>query len=168
MTLIRRLQQAATVGLLASLFISAQQSQGQLQLLVDGAVTPNLIPDSLAYRHFFTAVAAHPFPDPTERARQAAQLSRIGLSSADLQVLIASLTVFRTQLDAFESARASVAPGPSAGAKITALESQANNLVTNTLESLRRSLTVSGATLLDQYVKARVKAHIHIYGGSHN
>lgn len=46
---------AATVAFLACQGISAQQAQGHLQVVVDGSVTPDLIPDSLAYRHFFTA-----------------------------------------------------------------------------------------------------------------
>ena len=168
MSYMRHLQLAATVAFLACQGITAQQAQVHLQVVVDGSVTPDLIPDSLAYRHFFTAAAAHPFPDATEQARQAAHLSRIGLSAADRQVLIAGLTSFRTELDDFESARASVTPGPTTDAQVSALETQADNLVATTLQALRQSLTVYGVNLLDQYVKTRVKAHIRIYGGSHH
>lgn len=163
---------AATL-LLASQNVMAQHSHAraaapvQLPIIIDGSITPDQIPDSLAYRHFLTAIAAHPVPTPDEQARQAAQLSPLGLSATDRQALITGLAPFRTQLDSIESARASVTPSTSAAAQLTALESEANSLVANTLQSVRQSLTADGMSRLDQYVQTHVKSHIRIYGGTH-
>jgi hypothetical protein len=138
-----------------------------LPILVDGAITPNQIPDALAYRHFFTAIAAHPFPSQEEAARQSAQLSKLGLSPEDRQVLIVGLASFRTQLDQIESARANVAPGATAPAQLSALENQTNALVSTTVQGVRKALTAPGQSSLDNYLKTRVKSHIRIYGGAH-
>jgi 2-methylisocitrate lyase-like PEP mutase family enzyme len=139
----------------------------KLPVIVDGSITPEQIPDSLAYRHFFAAIAAHPFPAVTEQARQTAQLSQLNLPATDRQTLITGLASFRTQLDQIESARGAVTPGPAAAAQLAALNTQTDNLVATTLQAVRRSLTVYGWNLLDAYVKARVKGHIRIYGATH-
>jgi hypothetical protein len=138
-----------------------------LPVLVDGAITPNQISDALAYRHFFTAIAAHPFPSQAEVARQSAQLSKLGLSAADRQTLITGLASFRAQLDQIESARAGVAPGAAAPSQLSALENQTNALVATTVQGVRQSLTASGQSSLDAYVRTHVKAHIRVYGGAH-
>jgi len=153
--------------------ISAQGAQAQtaapmqLSVIVDGAATPNLIPDALAYQHFLTAIAAHPFPSTEEQARQSAQLSALGLSPADRQALIANLAPFRAQLDNIQSARAAVGSGPSAPTQLMNLRSQESTLAATTLQKIQGSLTADGMSLLDQYVRTHVKAHIKIYGGTH-
>ena len=158
---------------LACQTVSAQHAQHQagapiqLPVIVDGSITPDQIPDSLAYQHFLTAIAAHPFASAGEQARQAAQLSPLGLSPADRQTLIAGLASFRTQLDGIQSTLASVTPGPAAPAQLMDLRTQASSLVATTLQSIRQSLTADGVNSLDQYVKTHVKARIRIYGGTH-
>jgi len=147
----------------------AQQPQSQpaiqLPVAVDGSVTPGQIPDSLAYQHFFAAIAAHPFPSQQESARQSAQLSPLGLSAEDRQTLIAGLASFRTQLDQINTARAGITPGPNSSAQLTSLRTQETALVASTLQAIRQSLSTDGVSRLDQYVRTHVKARIKIYGG---
>jgi hypothetical protein len=87
----------ALAAFLACQTASAQAQTGapmQLPVLVDGSVTPGQIPDSLAYQHFLTAIAAHPSPTVEEQARQSAQISPTGLSPADRQTLVRSSRSF--------------------------------------------------------------------------
>ena len=164
---------AAGVTLMSCKAIFAQQarppasSHPQLAVIVDGSVTPNQIPDGLAYRHYLTAIATHASPSETEYARQAAQIAPLGLSSADQGALISALVTFRSQLDTIESSRENVVPGAAAAAQISGLETQVNNLVAATIQSIRQMLTPTAANTIDQYVKTHVKTHIKIYGGTH-
>jgi len=47
----------------------------QLVVVVDGSTNPELIPEALAYQHFFLAVASHEQPSAQETLRQDAQLA---------------------------------------------------------------------------------------------
>ena len=76
-------------------------------------LSPDSIPDTLAFRHYFMAIAAHPAPSTEEGARQAAQLFPLGLSTVDRENLIKVLAAFRTKLDGIESARSQVLAGGS-------------------------------------------------------
>jgi hypothetical protein len=150
--------------------IHPQSSSGataQLPVLVDGSKTPDQIPDSLAYQHYFMAVAAHPSPSTDEQNRQAAQLLPLQLSPADQETLILRLASFRTQLDQLENNLANSAnatPAPNAPSQVASPNVQQAALATAALADLRQSLTPDGASRLDQYVQTRVKAHIMIYG----
>jgi hypothetical protein len=140
----------------------------QLPILVDGSKTPDQIPDSLAYQHFFMAVSAHPSPSAQEQARQAAQLLPIQLCAADQQALVSALANFRTQLDQIESALSQATSAPASASRssqIASLWAQSAALVSTTRATVQQYLTSDGAALLDQHVKTRVKAHIVIYGG---
>jgi hypothetical protein len=132
-----------------------------LPVLVDGSKTPDQIPDTLAYQHFFTAAATHPVATAPEQGRQAAQLLLLQLAPTDQQTLISGLASFQTQLDQIASA-ALLATTPD---QIAGLQTQRSALVTKTLANLQQVLTSDGASKLDQYVKTRVKVHIVIYGG---
>ena len=131
-------------------------------------MTPEQIPDALAYQHFLMAVAAHSAPSMEEQARQAAQLSPMGLSAADRQALISVLSPLREQLDGIELARSNVAPGPSASAKLVDLNAQVTGAVATARVGLIRSLTTDGLNRLDRYVQTHVKARIKVYGGGMN
>lgn len=157
----------AVAAWLAAATAYAQHPGMTLPVLVDGAKTPTQIPDSVAYRNYLKAIAAHPVPTLQEEGRQAAQLLALGLSPNDQKALIATLAPMRTQLDLIESARASSQKGPNAAAQFADFNNQEDALVASTLQNLRTSLTVEGMYKLDQYVKTHVKAHIRIYGMAH-
>lgn len=139
----------------------------KLSIIVDGSVTPEQIPDVLAYQHFLTTIAAHRSPSAQEQARQAAQVLPIGLSSADQQALIAGLTSLRDQLDAIESARAKITASGSAAAQLSDLNAQASAAVAKARTGLLQALTPDGVSRIDHYVQTHVKPRIKIYGGEH-
>jgi hypothetical protein len=135
---------------------------GTLPVVVDGSKNPQDIPDSLAYSHFFTAVAAHPSPTPQEQGRQTAQLLPLNLSVADRQNLVQALAAFRTGLDPIEAALLAQ-PTP---AQVAGLRQQKATLVAGTMTNIGSALTADGFGKLDQYVKTHVKQHIVIYGSA--
>lgn len=135
---------------------------GGLPVLVDGSKNPEKIPDTLAYQHFFAAVAAHPTPTAYEQGRQSTQLGPLQLTAADRATLITALAGFQTQLDSIASA-VLVAATPD---QLTSLQAQKVALAAATLASLRQTLTPDGASRLDHHIQTRVKAHIVIYGGA--
>lgn len=137
-------------------------SQGSLPVLVDGSKNPQLIPDALAYQHFFTAFAAHPTPTTQEQARQNAQLGPLQLAAADQAALVTTLAGFRVQLDQIVGA-VLVATTPAA---VAGLQAQKTALAAATLANLKQALTPAGASQLDRYIQTRVKTHIKIYGGA--
>ena len=72
---------------------------------VDGSVTPQLIPDTVAYRMFFQLMSEPANATPHELARQRANLAPAKLSSADLAVVFQVLVGFRVNLQqAFSNA----------------------------------------------------------------
>jgi hypothetical protein len=154
-------------AVLACRALSAQHAHGQtsqpgsptqLKVLVDGAKTPDQIPDKLAYQHFFSALSAH----PSSSARQSAQLLPLNLSAVDQQNLIQALAVFRAGLDPIEAA---LLAQPTA-AQFASLMQQKDSLLASTMAKITSSLTADGLGKLSQYVKTRVKQHIVIYGGA--
>lgn len=136
--------------------------RASLPVLVDGSKNPEQISDTLAYQHFFAAVAAHPAPTAQEQGRQSAQLAPLQLAAADREQLVTTLAAFRTHLDLIASAIAAAGTPD----KLTSLQAQKTALVVTTLASLRQTLTADGASRLDHHIQTRVKAHIVIYGGA--
>jgi hypothetical protein len=85
------------------LFRSICLAQGSTQTAlppgaIDGAVTPNLIPDVVAFRMFFVAVAETPAPGVIVSAKQQAKLNPIGLSAADQSIIVQELVQFKAAL----------------------------------------------------------------------
>src|SRR5689334_10389736 len=70
----------------------------QLPIAVNGATNPELIPDSLAFRHYFLAIAISRDAPAPERERRASLLATAGLSSADGAALIACMDGVRERL----------------------------------------------------------------------
>ena len=71
--------------------------QHTAQNIIDGAVHPELIPDSVAYRLYFVAVSETPSPLPNESSRQHAHLQKAGLSENDIQSAGKVLANFKTE-----------------------------------------------------------------------
>ncbi len=142
-------------------------SPAQLSVIVDGAKSPDQIPDDLAYQHFFIAVSVPAAPSALEKARQAAQFLPIQLSPVDQEVVGSAVTIFRDQFDQIEAAIAKLANtnlDPSLAAQIVSLRTQQKGLAGVALASIRKSITPDGAGRLDQHINAQVKTHIVIYG----
>jgi len=68
--------------------------------LIDGAVHPELIPDSLAYRLYLVAVSTGQNPTEAAQKGQRAHLMKTGLGDTDQQISISILSDFRAKYDA--------------------------------------------------------------------
>jgi len=127
---------------------------------IDGAVTPELIPDTIAYRMFFQLMAESAQATPHERDRQRANLAPARLSDADLEQVFTILADFRIKLmDLMQQFYA---------ARTAALEShltfdgnpfsqQRDALTQSTLASLEARLTAPGMKRLKAYVQSEKK-----------
>ncbi len=154
-------QTAATSGT-----ASSPQGAGQittLVVLVDGSKHPEQIPDDLAYRHYFLAVATHEQPSAGENARQRAQLAPLGLCEADRQQIVQQLGRMITQLDAIE-AESEASDGTDA--VLAGFKARHDALVSQTTATVRGALSADGASRLSRYIKETVKGKIKIYGSA--
>jgi hypothetical protein len=66
--------------------------------LVDGSRNPGEVPDRLALRMFFQAIAIPPNPTPEERRDLQVRAGRIGLTDGDMEVLVRALGVFHRRM----------------------------------------------------------------------
>ena len=134
-----------------------------LVVLIDGSKHPEQIPDDLAYRHYFLAIATHEQPSADEQERQKAQLAPLGLSELDRQQIVQQLGRMTTQLKAIEAAR-EVSDGTDAA--LAGFRERHDALVSQTAASVRGALSADGASRLSRYIVETVKGKIKIYGSA--
>jgi hypothetical protein len=118
--------------------------------MIDGAVHPELIPDSVAYRLYFIAVAEDPQPTAPQKTRQHAHLRAAGLSEADISSTALILANFKTQyaaLIATYNESQEVQNNTNDG--LAAFLLQREQLVQATRDALTASLTPAGMTKFD-------------------
>src|SRR5262245_38830876 len=82
---------------------TATRQGGKLPLLVDGAQTPDLVPDDVAYRHFILLTAVSATATANDVARRDAFLARVGLSPADRTAYLGTLSQVKDQLADIEA-----------------------------------------------------------------
>jgi hypothetical protein len=129
--------------------------------VIDGAVNPNLIPDSVAYRLYLFTVSMRQSPTQVDQECQKAHLMRTGLSDADRQVFVGILSGFRTQYDALEAAYNALASANSTNANISTLLTQLDDLVQSTRNAINAQLSSQGAARLNAFVIAE-KANMKV------
>jgi len=134
-----------------------------LVVLVDGSKHPEQIPDDLAYRHYFLAVATHEQPSAEEQERQKAQLAPLGLSEPDRQQIVLQLGRMTTQLEAIEAAREA---SDGTDAALASFRVRHDAVVSQTASSVRGALSADGASRLSRYITETVKGKIKIYGSA--
>jgi hypothetical protein len=152
---------------LLSPFAQAQDAPHQHPdtTLVDGAVHPELIPDSVAYRLYFLTHSTGATPTQEDQKRQHAHLAKIGLEDGDLKILIGVLADFRASYDALESqynhsAEAAAAKGEAGD--IDAFLRQRDGLVQAARDTLKIRLTADGMLLFDIFVRSE-KRHMKMH-----
>jgi hypothetical protein len=133
--------------------------------VIDGAEHPELIPDSVAYRLFFTTVSVRPNPTPNQVELQRAQLGMVGLDSADTRTVVTALATFRREFDALV-ARYNKAAGSEEPDSML-FDLQQDRLLANTRGALKATLSTKGMSRLDAYVQAE-KKHMQLATGSAN
>lgn len=106
---------------------------------IDGSVSPNLIPDRMAYRLVFISLTLPASPSQHDLARQKAHLLQIGLSSADQTILLQAIAAFATAYSSWEQAAGHT-------------DDQAWAIVQNTRNALESQLSADGNSKFSAYV----------------
>jgi hypothetical protein len=131
----------------AAPMLMAQHEHTSSSNIVDGAVHPELIPDSAAYRLYFVAVSEMPNPLGEAQKRQLAHLGRIGLEDKDLQVLTEILNDFKAQyseLIAEYNASATIANRAGAQPDLAGFMDRRDALVQSVRDKLKEKLSAQG------------------------
>jgi hypothetical protein len=137
-----------------------------LPVLVDGAKTPELIPDSLAFQHFIKALAIPDSPSTAQEAVREALLSRLTLSDADHRSFVTALSGVRSSLDNMAASMAKwPADSPTARAVQADMRRQEAALMDGVRNQLQTNLSADGWTRFNKYISEHVKRRIVIYGG---
>ncbi len=125
---------------------------------IDGATNPELIPDVVAFRLFFSAVAETASPSATQMAKQDAKLRPIELSDADKGVLVIALAQFKANLVKAQTSH-------------TPLKTYLDDTAQSTIQSLVSSMSADGFQRLEAYVRAEkrfMKRALYPQMDSHN
>jgi hypothetical protein len=128
--------------------------------LIDGAVHPELIPDSVAYRLYLVAVSTSQNPTEAEQKGQNAHLMKTGLVDTDQQLLVSILSDFRAKFDALvadynDAAKAAAARNQMAD--VQALLKKLDDLVQSTRDSISVRLSSQGAAKLHSFIVSEKK-----------
>ncbi len=143
--------------------------QMELPLFVDGAKTPELIPEELAQQHFLLALSVPASPSLTEVKRQEAQLESLGLEDGEKMVLRREVQLFRQEWEQLDRKwGAAMRPGAAEAQARAAgeLRMARSQLCASTMARLRSLLAQESAGRLERYVRERVRTRIKIYGSA--
>jgi hypothetical protein len=117
---------------------------------VNGSKTPELIPDTAAYRLVFLSLTVPPSADAKTQSRQTALIAQAGLSEADATTLKNAKAAFAGDYSAWQaSARAAGSTATTAQ-----ISSQVTALVQRYQSLLVATLSTDGATKLSQFVQS--------------
>jgi hypothetical protein len=119
---------------------------------VDGSVTPDAIPDRVAYRHFIVAASLSNAQDTESLARQRAVVDSVGLSLADRASL-------QTVLNDVADKVRRIDPTSSAAAQKAARD----EVLSAAEDQVRFALSPAGLTQLQSRIEL-MKRRIKIYG----
>jgi len=125
--------------------------------VVDGAATPELIPDSSAYRLFLVVVGVSSSPSVEDAARQTTNVAKIGLSDSDSQALIAVANDFKVAYESAMAAYNTTADALQAGGQVPDVDSfiaQRDLLVESTLAKLKSTLSPPGMAKLHAHIQS--------------
>lgn len=128
----------------ASVLVGPSAAQSSNQVTVDGSVTPDKIPDSIAYRMFLAAASLNPNSTIGEKARQQAFLSAAGLTAEEIGPAAVVLAQFQQQLMAINQASLSSADQ----------SSRLDALVATTNAALAAALSPGSMTRLTKFIQS--------------
>lgn len=120
----------------------AAQNSGLPPGTIDGQATPDLIPDVVAFRLFFTAVALDSGPSATQIAKQNSKLCGIHLSQDDKSILVQTLSNFNAQLAMAQAAQ---------------VQTSFDTVAQNTVNLLQTMMSPDGFQRLQAYVRIQKK-----------
>ena len=128
--------------------------------MIDGAVHPELIPDLLAYRLYFSSISVSGDALQADRIRQQSQLSQTGLRNDDQEIIRSVVADFRSSYEAAitqYNQKASSVSGFNQASEIADLLKNLDDLVQSTRKSLTARLTPQGVAQLHAIVMAEKK-----------
>jgi hypothetical protein len=128
--------------------------------LIDGAVHPELIPDSVAYRLYFVTVSTGVNPTEAEQTHQRMRIVGTGLKNTDHQTLVSILSGFRAKYDALvdkynTSAKEAAARNQTTDAR--PLLKEIDDLVQSTRDVISVQLSSEGSAKLHAFVVSEKK-----------
>jgi len=138
--------------------ITTQSGKTMLAGGIDGAVTPELISDSIAYGLFLSAMAEPLNATPEQQRRQRAKLARAQLAEPDLRALLPVLADFQQRNQALEQSF----QGGTASTASASLDAQRAELVSAAREWMKMTVTPDGVAKLDSLIQTE-KRHMVIY-----
>jgi hypothetical protein len=143
--------------------VPSRTGSSALPLTVDGAKTPELVPDSVAYRHFVMALAEREDAAESRLERRNARLNELGLSTKDRASLLTALRTVRERLDRIAEDRKSIGSSGSSPA-MAALRLEHDEVVGGAVDRIKTFLSQLGRARVETYLREHVKRNIVIYG----
>jgi hypothetical protein len=138
---------------------------------IDGAKDPELIPDDVAYRLLFLAVAEPDHPTPEQSARARAKLRAAQLSEDDLKnIILAIASDYKRARDALDAQAqnlqlqfplAHLNPRSVEGHELAQLAKKRDQLALDAVASLQNRLSSEGFRSLKRHIET-VKRHIKL------
>jgi len=133
-------------------------SQSVIPGAIDGSKTPELIPDSVAFRMFFEAVSEPPLPTPEQVRRQKAKLFRAQLSEGDLNVVQLEMEKFHTAGQQLKLDYAAALKAASMGTQqfdAHAWQARRDSITNSARLALQQHMTPSGFRNLESFIRSR-------------
>lgn len=143
--------------------VSQLQPAIEVPLTIDGAKTPHLISDDLAYTHFVLAVAVRSNPTTEEVERSERELSQIGLRANDLALLRSATAGVRDALDRIQAERTREGGGGEPGRSSEALKAEERTVLADALGRVQRALNGNAQDVLNTYIHEHVKRNITVH-----
>jgi hypothetical protein len=132
---------------------------------IDGAVTPQLIPDTTAYTLFFNFFADR---KEAERGKLRSYCKHSALADVNLDGLLTAARFYKQQVadvDAQAEAVRNGEPPASAVAKLENLRKMREAIVARVMSKLPQFVGVSGAAAVRRHIEERIKPHTKIIPG---
>ena len=137
---------------------------------INGAETPELIPDHVAYSLLFDLIANRQTEDEVNRVRS--YVSQIGLDEADGNTLMAAAQDYYDQVSVLDAQAAEInyryhpdhhPVSEEEGNELQQLENQQEAIVNNVVASLMSNLSTGGAAQVRYHIDERVKRKTKIF-----
>jgi hypothetical protein len=139
-------------------------SENTIPIVVDGSKNPELVPDSVAYRHFIMAASIPDRPNKDELARRIGIIRSMRLGDQDAKALVAALRGVRDELNRIAEDKTVQAGALSTPGARAMFKAQRDTVFTGAQARLLGGLSQEGHETVQKFVREHVKTQIKIYG----
>ncbi len=136
---------------------------------IDGAKNPELIPDDVAYRLLFLAVAEPDNATEEQKARARAKIRAANLREEDVASFLGVASEFRNQVDSLAAQAAKIRggiplvhPDSVVARQLSQLEKQEDQVLANTIGIINNTLTQEGSRKLQAHIQS-IKRDIKLF-----